>query len=616
VSDHSTRAEARVPELLESLVEVVGVALNNGIATFYVSLLVLAIGLCCVRGLWERVELNGRRSDVLNQLMQAPQEPLRPDTAPMLSSAVLSKDIARWELCHDGAGKQVGGVVALGAAEFWRAYDRSLGGDKPRPQLSDMPQLEPVVGLAPARTDADPGTRAPLVMPSALVDHWPRDGAADPTRLAARVQASLDGLEAIRPMLDRAEPTAQSAGVVRFFFVSVDGFMRYTLAPNEARDPSPLPPFRTFNHTSYVLEALAGHGPRAGVTPCGTAYETVPYFDILGGGVVATVCHRMPEHVDADHLAQGVLCADVALPRHLLIDKVAHNPLISAELFVYDDATRTLERCTRDRERVHCHTREPVADAALRERVRKWLQGLQTPSVSGYAGASPLTTVGNDTSYDYAAVLWQQIAIAGPDGKPHALFGLVLFNIPPYTFDLISWAWLGGTVLCLALLVYLLGRQRVALARQRTIALQRGLSVGVVQVDKDDRIVGVNDRAEFLIGDKLPRLGLTRRAGGRGSGGGVTFLALVDNNSIVVRDGKALTRRPYSYLAELRKEGVSSVYWIRLARRNRWLKVTGAPVFESTDLSTVGLLEPADPSCIAELEAALDAAPGTAGRSE
>src|SRR5205814_3433246 len=96
-------------------------------------------------------------------------------------------------------------------------------------------------------------------------------------------------------------------------------------------------------------------------------------------------------------------------------------------------------------------------------------------------------------------------------------FAIALFNIPSYTFDWVSWLWLGGAFLFFSSAIVILMWKQVSRAKARVFALQRGLSVGVIRVDTNDEIIGVNDRADFLIADpatELPRLGLRHKSKG------------------------------------------------------------------------------------------------------
>lgn len=620
-------SEGRSP--LETLGEVWRITLNNGLSTLYVAMALAALVLCCLRGLTERISINGTRSAVLNRMMKLRQEPLRPDTLPILSAAVLGEGVTQWSLCGDGdgLGKHVDQKVADAAKTFWSEYDDAVKQTAPPPDLVPIKQKQ-VEGVRTALTEKDQ-TKAAVTIPSGLADYWPNAGGADPTQLAARVRASRVALEKLTPHVEGVSGSEAAPTVIRYFFISTDGFMRYTPSVAGTGTPaeSPLPPHRTFNHTSYMLETLSG--TKGG---CGEAYESVPYFDILGGGVVMTSCRRMPLKSDAANPAHGVLCADVTLPRSKLLDDIKGNHLVTGDFFVYGTRSGRLEQCSSTRTTVNCKPgarKEAGAKAAAR--VKAWLDELKDSRASGYAGASVLTSAAKSKRYQYAAVLWRDAEAATPatattpsatSASPEETVGLVLFDVPPYTFDWISWLWMLGGLVCLTLLVYALARARVTIANARVFALQRGLSVGVVQVNENDGILGVNDRAEFLIGDFLPRLGLKSRRGVPNAGD-VTFRSFVDGDLVVVMrdDDKKLVLHEYGDLAKLRIEGVSNRYWVRLRNKKRWLRVMGAPVFEPHDAAredanrtkrkdqaTVGLLEPAEPSMTEELDRILDEA--------
>jgi hypothetical protein len=571
----------------------IGNAASDGLGPFVAVMFLLAIATVAVH-MARRPAVD--RTKELHALLTAQEEPYRPEQHPTIAAAVFGT--TSYSVCKEPVFKLIQEVHAV----FQAHYGGNDVNPADYPALHDAAPTDTWARRVAAKYDmipegksrdgqieyADTSTTSSLRIPTGL--SW-FIGTKTPERsldLVAERSAQLESF------IELVTPSAHSS-FVALYFISMEGVLR--------RIPHidiPLPPERVFNGTGYMYGALKGTRPACKETNS-YGYETLPYLDLTGGGVVVTLCYPVQEGATIE----GVFCADVAVPE----DKVqaqlaARKPLFDLALAMVDvNGKGVVDRkliCGLDE--IRCLPALEVERYSRREiesAIDEWSESIEHAVP---AGAAEVKTLKNGI---YAAVIAERrrpnktnqydIVFLRPGSPPQRAFWPVAIAI----LSVLA----GG---------FVAAYYRARRDRRQEAAFARGLQVGVIRVSSSkeekykDAIIGANDRAEEVLNRMLPRFGL---AGARSSGPLVKFSELLDNaNRLLVRKDGQWSNLEYDDLAPLRERGVWSEYYAklkdqRLPEQERWIRVLGSPLRQPDhSFETFGVVETVEKGLAGVLE--------------
>lgn len=665
---------------LKRLASKVSVSLNDGLGLYLFSMSLLGIAAFFAWRAWEAGDPERMKLHALEQLLPMKQEPLRDEHVSGFTGTVLM-NVEGWNVCD------LDDNTSATADEAARLFQ----------ELYRMRQPTRATGSYPLLT-----AMAPQQMPFKLdpLERWPSPR-GDPTpdvgqASSARTNASLvqissvlntaqvanrrfdyaighsNAISVFQPLVGKRAPSCGSqANLPRmcapaedpsapefksFYYVSIDGIFEITPPPDVT-----LPANQLFNHRSYVAASVANRF-QGRCSANGTRYHSLPYLDMIGNGIVATLCYRImqparppsgalqaklegpPSYLTnasrspASEVMSGTFCADLALPRTRIRQALAENPFFKTWLVrliqtgaptdptaIPDvricgidprfDCTQKLSAANASR-LIPSEEERPVAEAMA----RKLYQKLKQPT-----GDGELIDLGVDASQHryYGVNLWRS---SGPGPAVHEV--AILSPVQPGYANYINW---GLCVLtCLGVVWAVSSAQRTQ-DRLRASSMMRSLQVGVLRMRMDgDReiITAANDRAEELLGIELPRLGLPTSLTALPRKP-IGFRQLLASPQVIVprkvhgeKRMEPVDRwdiRDFSDVIALRRKGLHSEYYVQLfaGAETGWFKITGSPILmPDGGKETFGLIEHiTDESLCNELRARLDDATSSAVQS-
>jgi hypothetical protein len=417
----------------------------------------------------------------------AEQEPLRGDRHPVLAGLLLPQHAQE-------PAKEFLHSLDASCEEFTAAYFAA-------PQVPaghrvfELTRQTETDGVGYAWTDS--AAHSTLIVPSivaaaaktARVPDTCDDGTTGPAcKLQTLYGDPIARSLAIEKLAARSAAGPEDYGVTLWYFISVEGIERsspvWTTPQLMAAD-------RLYSGTSYFYAALATTpAGRAGPSQCNGAalVKTLPYFDLGGGGVVQTVCYPVSKPSASPAWTAGVLCADLSLPRQLIMAQL-EKASAAVDLSLVRVARGKSSVCSQwDRPCAESLSGIPASDAQhFAERV---VADNQKPnSVLGAEGVHIFDgyfgiTVFSDSEGDVVAV---GTIRRSRDRDVVSLLGSSIFLI---------------VGLCVLMISY---RRKM---RRREVVLARGLPLGVLRLDHKKRILGANDRAEEIFDRDLPGLGI------------------------------------------------------------------------------------------------------------
>jgi PAS domain-containing protein len=375
-----------------------------------------------------------------------------------------------------------------------------------------------------------------------------------------------------------------------FYFISVDGALRYSPASRLN-----VPAHRLFHYASYVAGALGKYKGTEGIScPSNRSrYLSHPYLDLLGEGVVSTVCYPI---MYKEQIVDGVFCIDIGVPRSVLyeniLSKLSNMLQIEVALVKEDSGNPGVDNAEihpcGDSEENECPPGVEVVseDQGKRKmvaRVREWLantsEGMQGPSSVEIAPGNS----GNEKIFLAVLAAWPE------EGKRVREIGL--FRIKPSSGENKVFAAASAAVVLTLLGAGLMARARVQHLRRRESSLARGLPIAVARVSSGGDIEGANDQAERLLGRRLPRLGVVPH-------GSLMDAFNLDEYLSGCRLAKKFSGKfkevGYPEIRTDRKRGLTSEYWAELVvgSDKRWVRIVGAPIVTPSGArDTFGILE-------------------------
>jgi PAS domain-containing protein len=367
----------------------------------------------------------------------------------------------------------------------------------------------------------------------------------------------------------RSDPVTD---VVQAYFISPDNVLRIWTT----RDPDPVPewpPTRQWASKRYFTY-FWNH-------PDAPTYESMVYLDFGGHGLVSTQCDPLIQ----GHRFLGIICTDYHIANSALIESLGDTEFLSTlELRIpVDNAseqTISLREIPRLNDSKGAWRRFWVSTTAVEE----LSFGEVKRQIAEAVRANKIPALRNSVTK-----LWlpnERLAFLVPLASDDRDFrGLVVSARTP------RWP-LGANIalgLCIGSVVgvfavALIGGflSRKADGQSRRIALLRNLQVGVLRNDPDDWIIEANDRAEELLGRKLPK-----EPGPPETKFGDLFDELVvpslpDLFTQPIRPGLTSS---YASIQLARQHGAPSAYYARLRKQPRgWLFVQASPIlFDSRE---------------------------------
>lgn len=614
-------------------------ALNDGIGAYIVAMALLALACLFARVAFEKAQPSRDAQEALKKLLITQQEPFRPESRPSLSGAILNGGEA-WDICDDG-NSDTRQLLDEAYTFFKKRYlDAGVKLDaKAYPHLNKILQsdvwnkgifrnpvlrecsgqstpncpVEPSATLPPAMTDDS--VLSTLRIPSGVA----RGRSNETLRSWAKGSLQMESLVGLtnKAFTGKAEPELPEIKLL--YFVSVEGLFRFVPA-----EPLHSPAYRVFNATSYFYSTIAGE-QSACADPGGrySRHQSLPYLDLLGHGAVVTVCYRVASNAN---IVEGAFCADVAIPRKQVLDRLAGGVLFDTYIArlkipvevsgrATGKARAGSDKLTSERQPdvylcgdkgFQCperlaptseDDRQMVHDAAV-----KCIDQIINKNTE--SGGAEVKVVSESRGI-YAATIWRYPS--SQDFSASYDVAVLRLRSPPYR----GWPYLFLACLCFAAVACLIVVSRAFQDRRRDATLARGFQVGVLRLDNGDYIIGANDRAEEILGRHLPRLGIASPATRlMYMGERCHFPGCIVDGLIVVRTADGYDARAYEQEQERRKRGVVSEYWTRITTPRtedyRWVRVIGSPIFKvDGTIETFGVIEPIDSNMLRPLESSI-----------
>lgn len=623
-------------------------AFSGGRGHYWLSMLLLAVGLLFVRAFFLPSQQSARETKAL---LRKEQEPSSTNHFPAVA-AVLIGDNAQWTICdeEDPKGEGRGGtlpdeVFALFMERYFGDNSEPAQALEKDPRFADLQRLvspdvswtkpidfnapeplkeAPNFATAPGMDKAVTSERqeSALRLPSqlnplALRPPSQQDAGVVGERLAQAITRSRS-IEALRPFVGKPAVLKGDAADAPlfdgFFFFSVDGAVR-TLEPMHSN----LVAHRNFLSPSFVQEGLLQTRPQRCASRAypDVRYHSQPYLDINGDGLLATLCYRVQSPGPPAGVTVGVLCIDISLPRRRVEASLEKSNLyhpVWVEL-----RTRTPQQPGPGPHPAHaeleslrvcgqggyekCPFGAWDAGAALKAEAaaRQWWQ--QVSERGSYYGAADLAVTGDGS---IAASLHRDALTSSSDRYELAIL------LPASSSG--WWGYLVLALLCVMGISSLFVRAAVQHDRQQEASLLRGLPFGVVRVDEGSHIVAANDRAEELLNRPLPKFGLADPTSRRSAEQAYLVTDILCSDKVYFRRGHGFTEGQVEELWERSERGLTDEYWVKLdtnsgrGEKGEWFRVIGSPILRTPgEVHAFIMFERVDPRTLAALPR--DAAP-------
>lgn len=480
------------------------------------------------------------------------------------------------------------GLVPSSTAETVSSRERSLGvswtdGDKRFGGSALMVPATVLRGVgAPPRFDT--ADRASLTVDPRVAE------AVDLSRLFDLSQAGAYG-----------QLQSDSFTLSQSYFISVDSVLRLSPAPHAHLRT--FPPARLWASAYYVERLM--HGTESD-------YLSPAYLDFAGRGVVVTLATPvLGEEVEVDASGQlerrflGVVGTDIQIPEERVLDALGRHPWLFRPERIDFSISDTITTENIDRLLIPKpqswwsmlwfppnDTEDPwVSGGESRKReVAAWIDHALRSSETSVSEVARRVTTLND-AHSFLVPLGSYQA-----GRFH---GVLLTPKAP-AFPVI-WITLAIVSLCAFVVCTfqgaVLARRSARIADQASIL--RGLMVGVMLVDEEERVLGANDRAEDLFDTSIPKYGTAAIPGGTDPK--LTFDTLIDERVAAYDDagGETLVAKSYmDTIPRMRADGQPSTYFARARRTGVVLKVTAAPMLTASRqrrlTGSFGVLEPVE----------------------
>jgi PAS domain-containing protein len=496
------RSRARLENLARALFQRFRAAASDGQGAFFTAMLCFGAAAFLFHLSLYPQRISQR---YLEDAIVAEQEPLRGEVHPVLAGLLLPHQQQQQDsrLCQ-ADGKPTPFLDKLDASyqAFTRGYFAAESpGASPTYRFEEQTEQKPTEGVG--HSWKDNATSSTLVIPSivaaaartAQVQAVPGGDCPSTPGFGCKIYALYKDPILRSLAIERLtlEPSAAPSNyrVIGWYFISVEGVTR---AIPPWQNPQVMAADRLYSGTSYFYSALSKIAPAWGPQlQCGNVFRawTAPYFDLGGAGVVKTVCYPVSQPGSSQPQTFGVLCADLALPRPLIMAQLeqAASALDLSLVSVRGDQVHACSQwdapCPSILSRVPGdiavrHARDVVLDNQKRDSVLG-AEGVRLSSDGDYFGITVIAERGGE-----------QVVAVGRTRRSHYR-------------DIVSLV--GSSGLLFAGLVVLMLSYRRQL-RRREAVVARGLPHGVLRLDDKRLILGANDRAQEIFDVELPGLGI------------------------------------------------------------------------------------------------------------
>jgi PAS domain-containing protein len=402
-----------------------------------------------------------------------------------------------------------------------------------------------------------------LLVP-ALVGRTPKKH-VDTERRIAIAWLFSDLLNVIVPSVSDTSNIRRQATLVDAYIITPDNVLG--LWNPQVTDPQRVfPPSRLWASPQYFQKWLQESEPKE-LTP--------PYLDYGGYGVLRT--WSQPVYVNGRLAATVNL--DYTVPTNVVTNARAGSPFVQVEpieIQIHGDvatgnyAPAGREHRGADDRRRNAELSGAIGEIARSRGVQSLMRDVSRPSVAG-----------GETSF---LVPLGPARLAGGQGEATGLLVTIREPGPPPLTSGLAMGGLLMLVLGLSATFSAMNRARRASEEGVQQSLLRGLQVGILVADQDDRIESANDRAEKMLGVPLPRTTdrhLQRIPPPRAD-------HILEGNIIIASDAGLPDRVVpyYPTIKDQRERGESSVYFARMARgRNKghWIRVSASPLLSHGD---------------------------------
>lgn len=631
-------------------------AFSGGRGYYWLSMLLLAVSLLCVRAFFLPAQKSARQTQLL---LREQQEPSSNNHFPAVSAALIGTN-ADWTICEEEltAKEDPGRGGKLPDQLFTLFMTHYFSGDGgPREDLRKAPRFADLKRLAgaderwtksvpldvPERLVPDSELHTAPGMEQALKSQRQESALRVPSQLSriilsgperqlglgqrpsdledgvqARVTDAIQrsrNLEALHPFVGKPAVLGKDApddpGPIfeSFYFISVDGAVR-TLEPIHSN----LVAHRVFHGASIIQEGFLQTQPQECTSRAyqEVRYHSRPYLDLNGDGLIVTLCYRVQPPGEPSGNTVGVFCADISLPRSRI-----EKSLQDSELF----DTVLVELRT--------HTPPPGME---RHAVRAELEALRVCGQEGFDDCPKFLRARNDETFGKAVATaqqwWHRVSqrgsyygaadlVVSDDGTIAAAIFREALTRSEDRYELAIlipttgsgwWGYLALAVLCVMLISTMFVRAAIQQDRQKEAGLLRGLPFGVVRIDEGSHIVAANDRAEELLNRPLPKFGLSDPTSPRNAETAYLVTDILCSDRVYFRRGGGITEGKIEDLWERRKRGLTEEYWVKLdtntgaEERGAWFRVIGSPILRTPGkMHAFIMFERADPRALPEL---------------
>ena len=314
-------------------------------------------------------------------------------------------------------------------------------------------------------------------------------------RLAKVVSLALEGavsdFRGIDQSSSQEDDSTPALDLVQAYYISVDSVLRIWQKTRSTDERSKLPRNRLWASSSYFTRYMDDKDKF-------DRYVTPPYLDVGGFGVVQTVCRSIPVSEKA-RLKLGIVCFDLALTQEglsELLSSLQSSPLVEAGRMCLQGSALRVGKCPTVDD-------SPVENSDVHERLKQLVIELNRRRED----IAQLLDGSEFVEHSIAGDKWYLQNI-GSDGSGMAIVAIKSqVGEQRYLFDPIVWVafCFGGGLFLLTIAAY---QSRSLSKSEEVLARLRTLSIGVVETDVSDKIVGANDRAEELLEIPLTRFGL------------------------------------------------------------------------------------------------------------
>lgn len=365
------------------------------------------------------------------------------------------------------------------------------------------------------------------------------------------------------------EPTSrESYRINALYSVSADGASNFMVpSGGDASTPPELASVKD-EETDPSLLCVGARSPGIAI-----ATWTTPYFDRSRNGIVETICHRK-----AGEASSVRLCADVAIPEAAVFARLNNaDAALEISTVRLPDGLCSTRQAPCDRKLAGMREMTEADHAIAKSFYDSWLKKAGPQAADAQRRASDTRGVWQEPALDvfgavvyhqpsHAAEYWDIVLARARDSRTRNYVSLLL----------------SAAFLVFAVSILVLGFRRKL--RRQQFQLARGLHYGLLQLS-DGKIVGASDRAEEILGTRLPRFGIdTERVQSA-----KTFAPMI-HDVCVLLSSQGGPPSEASYDGKIRDraaDGLTSVFYAWVKRTQMWIKVTSTVILLPNDAEHV-----------------------------